>query len=152
MPTTERRNSERILLCVTVSVVLLFVVLTTVFIALQGRQAIAQSARMDELEGSIRRLSRRVDVLEKELLTARDHPSRDEGGRGDANTETRRKDISTDPTARKRRQFSSYCPCVQGPPGPPGPPGKQGPPGSKGDKGDTGSKGKHSNTPHGNPP
>lgn len=58
-----------LILCCTVSVLLLFVVCTTVYMALQSRQTVAQSHRIDELEKLVQRLAQRVVRLETLLAS-----------------------------------------------------------------------------------
>lgn len=57
------------LLCGTVSVLLVFVVCTTVYMALQTRQTVAQSYRIDELEKLVQRLNRTVVNMESLLAS-----------------------------------------------------------------------------------
>lgn len=65
-------------LCFTVAVLLLFVVGTTVFMALQSRQTVAQSRRMDELEKLSKLLHQRIETLERQLA-ASNSPGSEQG-------------------------------------------------------------------------
>jgi low affinity Fe/Cu permease len=77
MTSNGHRGSD-LALCFTVSVLLLFVLCTTVFMALQSRQTVAQSRRMDELEKLTERLHKRVVTLES-LLAAKNSPESYQG-------------------------------------------------------------------------
>lgn len=76
MPLKSQRGPD-LILCGTVSVLLLFVVCTTVFMALQSRQTVAQSNRIDELEKLVKRLANRVVDLEN-LLASEGTPEGDQ--------------------------------------------------------------------------
>jgi len=68
MPLKSQRGPD-LLLCGTLSVLLLFVVCTTVYMVLQSRQTVAQSNKIDELERQVKQLVNRVVDLETLLAS-----------------------------------------------------------------------------------
>lgn len=65
----HKQRRPDIMLCCTVFVLLLFVVCTTVYMALQTRQTVAQSNRIDELEKQVSKLLQRVSSVENLLAS-----------------------------------------------------------------------------------
>lgn len=107
MITTRSYRGSDLALCFTVTVLLLFVVCTTVFMALQSRQTVAQSRRMDELEKLTELLHQRVETLERRLA-ARNSPGSDQGKEKDKSVRSDKLELFNKVCLQIRRQNHGF--------------------------------------------